>query len=389
MTSLIPWLLAAVVLTTVGLGLWSIFLRRSPVPARDSYLEALEAWIDGDLSMAENLLRDAVQEDPASVDPFLQLGNLLRIQGDPERAAVLHRGLTVRSDLPQSKKFPVGLALAEDLLALERWDDAKRTLDTISGGGLNLARYRRARFQQLYGMGNLPDAARMLKHSIKHVAPRDRDWFANAYVSFQLDRALEAALAGDESAVTPRLKDVARFPEAAPRIQLVRALLAAAQGDAARSLSLGAEGLLDNPRELAVFLPVLQDVLLQSGQYSRSIPLLENACQAENAPSSLWVDLALLYEKLDQRENTMRLLESKSGRADFTPDVAAPILRLLFAEAPGSDVRKVWNLLSMPNKTLSWTCSGCGARSERVIWFCPHCRSFDSYSQQADPGEVS
>ena len=389
MTSLLPWLLGVVVLLASGVGLWTIFVRRNSPPGGDPYLEALESWIDGDLPAAEQLLRTAVRDDPGSIEPFLQLGNLLRIQGDPARAAVLHRGLTVRNDLPPGKRILVGLALAEDLLALRRWEDAKLTLDTISGGVPNHPRYWKARFQQWYGLGNLPDAARALKHSVKHIPAQDRPWFTAAYISFQLDRALSDALAGNEAAVNPRLKDVARFSAAGPRIHLVQALLAAAKGDATRALTLGAEELLDSPRELAVFLPVLQEVLLKSGQYTRSIPLLENACQAENAPPSLWVNLALLYEKLGQREQTLRLLESKAGQRDFTPNAAAPILRQLVAEARGTDVRKVWNWLSMPAKNITWTCSTCGAASERVRWFCPKCLDFDSYAQNAGPREVS
>ncbi|MBU8869810.1 MAG: hypothetical protein KOO60_02935 [Gemmatimonadales bacterium] len=389
MISLIPWVLGLAVLVASGLGLWAIFRVRSSSSGDDSYLEALEFWIDSDLVAAEKLLRKAVQEDPDSIDPFLQLGNLLRAQGDPERAAILHRGLTVRGDLPRSKRILVGLALAEDLLALDRFDDAKQTLDTISSQALGHRRYWKSRFHQHYGMGNLPEAARSLKHSLKQVPVPDRPWFTAAYISFQLDRAMESALAGDHAAVGPRLKDVTRFPEARPRINLVRALMAATSGDATGALALGAEGLLDSPRELAVFLPVLQNVLLESGQYARSIPLLENACQAENAPASLWVDLALLYEKLDQRDSTLRLLESKSGRSDFTPNVAAPILRHLFSEGPDTDARKVWDMLSIPPREHLWICSSCEVLSDRIRWFCPQCLDFDSYVPHATPGEVS
>ena len=331
-------------------------------------------------------MRRAVQEHPESVEPFLQLGNLLRIRGDAERAAVLHRGLTVRNDLPRARKVLVGLALVEDLLALQRWHDARATLDTISADLQKNPRYWMARFRQWYGLGDLPNAARALKHSLRHVADTERPALVSRYVSFQLDRALEYALSGDEGAVSPRLKDVVRYPEATVRISLVKSLLAAAAGDAQKALSLAAEGLMESPRELGVLLPFLQDVLLKSGQYARSIPLLESACQAENAPPSLWVDLALLYEKLGQREQTLRLVESKSGSPEFTPDVAAPLLRLLFHEAPVSDARTVWSHLGMPRRESSWHCLECGRLSSRVRWFCPDCEAFDSYALALDPG---
>jgi lipopolysaccharide assembly protein B len=388
-TSFLPWLFGIVVLAATAAGLWVVFVRRDSRRGGDPYQEALEAWIGGDLESAEKLLRLAVKDNPESVDPFLQLGNLLRTKGDCERAAFLHRSLTVRSDLPREKKILVGLSLAEDLLALRRWDEAKQTLDTVSSDVTTHPRYWRARFQQWVGMGHFPDAARTLKLSLKQLPVRERPWFSAAYASFQLDRALEFALAGNESDANPRLKDVSRFPEAAARAHLVKALMAAVAGDAEKALALGAEHLMDSPRELAIFLPVLQDVLLNSGQYMRSIPLLERACQEENAPSSLWIDLALLYEKLGQREQTLQLLESKSGRPDFTPNVAAPLLRLLFAEAPGTDVRKVWEWLDLPTRNSGWSCSNCATASDRVRWFCPDCLTFDSYVPHANSQEVS
>lgn len=387
MTSLLPWVFGIVVLGAAGAGLWIVFFKRDPRAKGDRYQEALEAWIDGDLITAEKLLRLAVEGDPESVEPFLQLGNLLRINGDAERAAVVHRGLTVRSDLPRNKKILVGLSLAEDLLALKRWQEAAQTLDSISADAVSQPRYWRARFAQWVGLGNHPDAARALKHSLKRLPPAERPWFVSAYCSFQLDRALEFALAGNESETSPRLKDVDRFPEAEARGHLVRALLAAVAGDPEKALDLGARHLMDNPRELAVFLPVLQDVLLNSGQYMRSIPLLERACQEEQAPASLWIDLALLYEKLGQRDQTLQLLQSKSGRSDFTPNVAAPLLRILVGEAKNTDISRVWKCLDLPPRHPGWKCSGCQTASPRIRWYCPVCGAFDSYQPNSRSGE--
>lgn len=190
--------------------------------------------------------------------------------------------------------------------------------------------------------------------------------------------------------MSPRLKDVARFPQSAARTALVRALAAAVQGDAEAALKVGADHLLDQPEELAVLLPYLQSALLESGQYARTIPLLENACRAEGAPASLAIDLALLYEKLGRRSDTLRLLESRSGDPGITPDVAAPLLKLLFRESGPSDLRTVWGHLGRPRRRTRFVCASCGAPSQRMRWFCPECRSFDSYeSRLVGEGENS
>jgi predicted Zn-dependent protease len=242
-------------------------------------------------------------------------------------------------------------------------------------------RYWLSRFKQFHGLDNQPEAARTLKRAAKHVPGKDREWFLSAYVSYQLDRALQHVRLGELSAARPRLRDVERMEQAHPRATLVRAMLAARDQDPAEALTLTADGLLDSPRELAVFLPILQEALLHSGQYARTVPILERACQEENSPPSLWVDLALIYEKLGDREKALLFLESKIGQAKFTPNDAAPFLRLLAGDAPASDFLEVWQMLDLPSPARGWTCQRCGRLENGIRWFCPGCHGFDSFVQ--------
>ncbi len=372
---------AAAVVAAVAFLMWRTFRSGEQRVPEDGYQQALELWISGDRDDAVAMLTQVVKANPSTVDPYLTLGNLLRRRGDAARAAVLHRGLTLRPELPRQKKITVGLALAEDLVALERWDDVHEVLDTLVKDASDRAAYWRARFAQWQGSGNLPEAARTLKAAPRFVADRDKETFVRAYAAFQLDRALGHAVAGQESDARARLKDVEKIPAAATRSALVRAVLAAVTDDAQQAVTVTSEELLDNPEELAIVLPLLQDVLLRTGQYARTIPILERACQAENAPPRLWISLALLYEKLDQRPKALRLLEAKAGRPAFTPDAAEPYLRVLMREAKGTDVARVWPLLARPARPGSWTCAACGRREERVRWFCESCRAFDSFSR--------
>jgi len=387
LSNILPWLVGLVVLAAVGAVLWRNFRDNSFTPHRDDYLHALELWIEGELDDAAALLHKVVHDDPHSLEPFLYLDNLLRIQGDAERAAVLHRGLTVRPDLTLPQKIAVGLSLAEDLNALKRWDEAGQVLDTLMRRTAGRSRYWRARFAQRHGEGNLPEAARTLRNGRKQAPRRDHDWFLGAYASYQLDRALINALAGEQGDAKARLRDVSDLPVARSRAALVTAILAAIDNDAAAAVTVASEQLLHNPEELGIFLPLLQEVLLSTGQYARTIPILERACQAENAPASLWVDLALLYEKLGDREKALRFLQSKAGRAQFTPDAAAPYLKILMSDVADSDVAKIWDKLAMPHAPEYWICRECDHQADHVRWFCPVCQSFDSFSAQPPAGE--
>ncbi len=376
----LPWFLGVLLLAGIVAYVWHELKDKKVAHSpEDRYHHALEAWLAGDLQGATQMLQDLIQDHPGSIDPYLQLGILLRLQGDSERAAVLHRSLTVRQDLSRARKVTAGLALTEDLLELERWDEARSVLDDLIRDASGQSRYWRARFRHWHGSGNMPEAARALRQGARSVPKADRETFESQYAAYHLDRALQAVRAGDTSEARHRLKDVKNLPVAHTRERLVHAMVAAAENDPTKALTVAAEDLLDNPAELAILLPVLQHVLLESGQFTRTLPMLERACQSEHAPPRMWVDLAMLYEKLGEREKALRLLEAKAGRGDLTPDKAAPFLRLLAREVRSTDFGRVWSVLDMPREERHWVCSRCGRKEDHVRWFCPACHAFDSY----------
>ena len=385
MTDFLPWVSGLIVLVVVVFYVWhAMHEPKTKAAPADRYHHALELWLDGDLDGATEVLHDLIHDHPASIDPYLQLGNLLRLQGDAGRAAILHRGLTVRTDLTRSKKATVGLALTDDLLELGLWSDAKDVLDTLVRDASGKTSYWKARFRHWHGLENYPEAARALKSGMRSVPEIDRPWFTQAYASYQLDRALQHVRKGEFSEAGPRLKDLKKIPSAHTRVTLVRAMLAAADDNPAEALTLASQDLFDSPQELALFLPVLQHVLLESGQYSRTVPILERACQSEYAPPSLWIDLALLYEKLGERGKALRLLESKAGHGGFTPDEAAPLLKILVNDEPSSDFFRIWRTLDMPAEVHDWRCTVCGNQEQDIRWFCSNCHSFDSYEARPD-----
>ena len=379
MSDFLTWLVVGSAAVAAAVVLWRIWVRPRPEANADDYQQALQLWIEGEREDASAILRRVVQKQPEAFEPFLYLGNLLREMGDAGRAVVLHRGLTMRGELTPGQKIASGLALAEDLLALQQFTEAGQVLDTLQRHSLGNKRYWRARFAQHQGAKELPDAARVLKQAAKQLPEHDAAWFREAYASFQLDRAVGHALAGEAGEAKARLRDVENMPESGTRAALVRAILAARADDAAGALTEATDNLLDHPEELDIFLPLLQDALLRGGQFTRTIPLLETACLSENAPASFAINLAILYEKLDQRDKAMRVLTIKTGQADLTPDVAAPYLRMLVRENPETQFARVWKMLQMPRPPVDWVCGQCGRSDPRVRWFCPDCRSFGSH----------
>mgnify|MGYP001100842504 CR=1 FL=1 len=361
-----------------GALLWIFRRRRRIVLQEDHYTKGLELWLAGELQGAIASLRLAIEAEPASVDPYLQLGNLLRAAGDARRAAVLHRTLTVRGDVPEQKRMSIALALADDLIELKQWEEARQVLDELETIASGSTRFWRSRFRQWFGLGDEAAAARALREGAKKTDPAQRARFQADFELFQLDRALRAVRDGHPAEARQLLRGVQARGPWEGRLNFVRALVAAREGDFAEATEIMTAGLVAHPEEMRLFLPALQDVLLESGHFERTIPIMEAACQSEAAPPALWINLALLYEKLGERAKAIELLAEKAGDPNLTPDVAAPFLRLLAAARPDADFARVWRFLRMPSASRAWRCRACGAKQPDVLWVCPSCQALDT-----------
>ncbi len=374
-----PWLLGIAVLLLGGVAAWLALRRPRAGAPEDLYAHALEQWLAGDLPAARDLMREVVAREPGRAEPYLHLGVLLRLTGDPGRAAALHRSLAVRPDLPAARRVTVGLELASDLVELGRLEEADTVLDQLAGKVDRQPRWHRLRFAVAARRGDIPAAADALRAGEKACEPEAARELAALRAAWLVDGALDAVRAGEHDRARDLLGRTRDLPAAAGRAQLVRALLAAHDRDPDQAVKAVAAGLAEHPAEMAPALPLLEGALLETGRFTRVIPILETACAEAAAPPGLWMALARLYEKLDRREDAIRLLAGKRGDPRLTPDAAAPYLRLLTAEAPGAAFTRVWNLLSGPDAHDGHVCAACGRHEPELRWFCPDCLSADSF----------
>jgi lipopolysaccharide biosynthesis regulator YciM len=377
---MVPWLFIGLLVLGAVLGLLLVFPRRQARVQEDAYTQGLEQWLAGDLKKAQTSFRKAIELDPGAVDPYLQLGNLLRLGGDAKRAAVLHRGLTVRNDVPPGKRVSISLALADDLIQMQHWAEAKGVLDSLEPLAAGLPRFWRARFAHCLGAGDEPAASRALQSATTRCGQPNAQMFRDQHVLFQLDRALRFCRVEKPGEAKRLLKELPRDGRHSAKVAFVRALIAAQTESAEEAVATATRGLVDAPEAMELFLPALQQALLSSGHYERSIPILETASRAETAPASLWIALALLYEKLGEREKGIALLEDKAGDPRLTPNVAAPLLKLLAMEDRHSAWARIWRTLHLPASLRHWQCQSCGSKQADVRWFCPACHSFDSFT---------
>ncbi len=369
-----------VAITAIVFWFFSIHRKRSTVQ-EDSYTRGLEQWLSGDISAAILSMREAIDNDPSSIDPYLQLANLLRESGDARRAAVLHRGLTVRPGVSTQKQFSISLALAQDLIVLNKWQEAKELLDTLQRQNPATPIFWQCRFQQWAGMEKHDEAAKTLKSAVKKVSASHKDIFNNWYELYQLDRA-QIAISDEQSALAMKLvKSIGKDSSNYSFRLVIESHASLVEQDFEKCAEISTEGLLNFPTHGDLFFPLLEKALLSSGRYERTIPILESACHNDSAPASLIVALAILYDKVGDRERAVRMLSNKSGDPQFTPVAVAPFIKLLVNDLPPSDFTCVWESIYMSPDNLNWQCSECDKAYNSKRWYCSSCNNFDTVAK--------
>ena len=110
------------------------YLKKKPKQKNNSntlYTEALNMLVRGDSNNAIRLLRDVVKQDTNHLDAYLQLGDILREEGNSQNAIKIHQSLTVRPGLDDKLQNQIHQSLAKDYLSINEISLAKKEAEMI------------------------------------------------------------------------------------------------------------------------------------------------------------------------------------------------------------------------------------------------------------------
>ena len=110
------------------------YLKKKPKQKNNSntlYTEALNMLVRGDSNNAIRLLRDVVKQDTNHLDAYLQLGDILREEGNSQNAIKIHQSLTVRPGLNDKLQNQIHQSLAKDYLSINEISLAKKEAEMI------------------------------------------------------------------------------------------------------------------------------------------------------------------------------------------------------------------------------------------------------------------
>jgi len=110
------------------------YYKKKPIQKNNSntlYTQALNMLVRGDADNAIRLLRDVVKQNTNHLDAYLQLGDILRDQGNSQNAIKIHQSLTVRPGLDEKLQNQIHQSLAKDYLSINEISLAKKEAEMI------------------------------------------------------------------------------------------------------------------------------------------------------------------------------------------------------------------------------------------------------------------
>jgi lipopolysaccharide biosynthesis regulator YciM len=243
--------------------------------------EAMRALLDDDLDRARAVLQEAVRDGAPEPGIYLALGAVLRRAGDPERAAAVHRGLTVRAGLEAGVRAEAHLQVALDLLAAgqpsEALEAAQRALAILPDDPDLLALDRDA----AYEAGDFDHALGSHQRWVRVTgAPSSR------IEAVLLAARSEAGRRGGERAhLAKDLKRALKVDPECARARLLQAREASEAGDAATAAAMLQALRADQPGLDGLVLPPLAEALHSSKSQAALDEIREAATAAADHPS--------------------------------------------------------------------------------------------------------
>lgn len=187
------WLLALPAFFTLGWIAARVDIKQLLSESRKlprGYFKGLNFLLNEQPDKAIDAFIEIVKLDPETVDLHFALGNLFRRRGETERAIRVHSNLLARPDLPADQKVHAQYELGQDYLNAGLLDRAEET------------------FHQLADTSYAAQARRALLE----IYQREKEW----------NRAIEAAIALQESGAGGRQTEIAQFYCELAQDELVR-----------------------------------------------------------------------------------------------------------------------------------------------------------------------
>jgi len=376
---------AALVVAVVVVIVWSRKARRKP--SRSRYVEALNALLEGDEETALRELRQTVQVETGNADAYLRLGNLLRKRGAIDRALRIHRDLDVgtffRRPVSPEERFRIREAIADDLLAARRTDEALQVLGELLKSDKLNDRIRSKMIGIHERRSEWDEAFELFREGLRARKEKAPEKLAR-YRAFCGTALLEAGEKEQaKKAFLEALKLDANTPEALYRLGSMYYEVE----DLTEAIVYWERFHRAAPDQAHVTFERFERALFETGNLNRMMEVYETILAAHPREERTLLALSTFHHR---RGETDKAIELAQRAVESNPSSAAARNRLTLLLCESDDPKEAAAFLSRFLKdhlppAAPIVCSNCGSQAAEPFWRCPQCLKWNTAFESSRP----
>lgn len=375
-TFLLAGLFIVAAVTGWAFARFSDFKRDPPAPTSISpdYLRGLNLVLNRQTDEALELFVRMAKVDDETLETHFALGHLFRRRGEVDRAIRVHQNLLARPSLSVAQRHQALFSLAQDYLGAGLFDRAEKL------------------FRELGSSSTLGAAA---LRSLVDIYERQSDWSkaieahrelemltgekSTEVAHYYCELAERARLDGDLDLARQHLKSSVRSAGGAFRGVLIRAAIAQEEEDYPQALRLYEQVLEADRRLMVEVLPELLRCYRETGRDQEFESYLQTIIDKDSL-----VKKEIAYAAILGQLTEPRVMADCMENFILKDDLLASILDAdRIAELPSQErqaaiLRIADGLRRLAISSPRYRCTTCGYNSQRLVWHCPSCKSWES-----------
>jgi lipopolysaccharide biosynthesis regulator YciM len=349
--------------------------KRFPVPS--PYTEALSYLVDGHLNQAAQKFREAAQMDTTNVDAFIRLANIYRDTGKLQRAIKIHTELTFRANISSSQRSEVYKMLALDFVAAGNVIRALEYVDTLLNQNkkdLWGLEFKRKLLEQRGDFHVAFEQEKMIQ--TLNDAPNPK-----RLALMKTQEGIELFHQGKGREARLRFREAVKILPGCAPAYLTWGDSYLKEERAQEAVTIWARFMKSNSTQSYLAFRRMESVLFDLGRFGEMEGHYRKVLASRPGDVHAIVGLAKFFFRMG--EKTMALDALKSG-LEMNPSSLWIRRNMIHMY---SEMKAMDQVLDLAHDLLErvmtdedhFKCGTCGRTTTEATWFCPECRSWDSY----------
>jgi lipopolysaccharide assembly protein B len=342
-----------------------------PPPLNIDYLKGLNFLLNEQTDQALEHFLQMVRVEDKTIETHFALGSLFRRRGEVDRAIRIHQNIIARPDLAAEQRDQALFSLARDYLKAGLLDRAEKLF-------VRLAQGSRYQVESLEHLTRIYEQEKEWQKAIE--AGQQLETLGGRSLALQIahyycELAESAAAAGDYVAARDYVKHAQDGRPRTMRGALVRAHIARDAGDTRTALKLYHRIIEEQTYLIAEALPEIVAIHRRENQLVELEKVLRKMLRQNPEMSMLVAYTAIVNDiggigVIDECVEQYLLKE---------PTLAEFIDMQSVADGNEKALARTRHAMSkLARSTPRYQCQECGFSSQRLLWLCPSCRSWET-----------